>query len=83
MTTVKYTTNDGFILEVFASGYMDWGLRIYRPDKRKILDNPHYLDHHSWGYDDGEEWSEEEWKERLALEADDLISAWDEEEDYD
>lgn len=95
----EHKTEDGWTLQVYSSLYLDWGLRILRPDGSELMDSPHFLSAESYGFspagdltweeaeeaspyvDAWEPWTEKEWKEALANEADELIEAcggWDE-----
>lgn len=81
----SYTTEDGYTLRVFSSLYLSYGLEITKDDK-SLFYSPHALACESWGADyhdewdspleEAVEWTEEQWKERLSHEADDLICAY-------
>ena len=91
MAIAEHTTHDGYTLTVFSSMYLDWGLTITRPDGTELMSNPHCLSSEVYGasppsdmtwdeaIDAGVEfkpWTEKEWTECLASEADELIEAY-------
>lgn len=79
-----------YVIEVFSSMFIDWGLVISRKDEDGNLTQVFYshcaLSSESYGFDweddDGEpldegvEWSEERWKECLESEAYELLEAY-------
>lgn len=85
MTVAQVTTPDGYVIRVFSSMYLDWGLEITRFGKERYY-SPHALSGESYGYDredddgneldEGVEWTPERWREVLLAEADDLIEGF-------
>lgn len=79
-----------YVIEVFSSMYVDWGLAISRKDEdgnlTQVFYSPHALSSESYGFDwedeDGEpfdegvEWGEERWKECLESVAYELLEAY-------
>lgn len=64
--------HDGYVAEVYSSGYLDYGLVIYNKESEEIVFNhPCYLSNESWGADtidacgESQLWDEETWKEHL------------------
>lgn len=85
----EYTTEDGYTLRVFSSMYLDWGLEISKGGV-DVYYSPCALSRECYGlkppadmdWEDAEErglledWTPEDWAERLEQEADDLIEAF-------
>lgn len=79
-----------YVIEVFSSMYVDWGLAISRKDEdgnlTQVFYSPHALSNESYGFDwededgnpldEGVEWGEERWKECLESEAYELLEAF-------
>jgi len=70
---------EGYTLRAFATGYLDWGFEL-RKDRKRLFYSPHFLSSESYGFhwdedtdEPGEDWTDEDWQERLRDEADDLI----------
>ena len=92
----EHKTKDGYTLTVYSTMYLDWGLTITRPDGTELMSNPHCLSCDLYGasppgdmtWDEAmdagvefEPWTDKDWAECLASEADELIEAyggWDE-----
>tara|TARA_R110000824_G_scaffold367264_1_gene556403 strand:+ start:688 stop:1014 length:327 start_codon:yes stop_codon:yes gene_type:complete len=85
----EYTTEEGYTLRVFSSGYLDWGLEISIGGE-DVYYSPCALSRDSYGskapedmeWEEAEEqglleeWTPEDWRERLKQEADDLIESY-------
>lgn len=82
----EHTTEDGFSLRVFSSLYVDYGLEIVDAEGNELYYSPCCLSNESYGahcededgnlLDEGIPWTDEEWKECLASEADDFLEAF-------
>jgi hypothetical protein len=82
----EHTTEDGFTLCVFSACYLDYGLKITDAGGNELFYNPCCLSNESYGahyededgelLDEGIPWTDEEWKECLADEADDHLEAF-------
>lgn len=78
MITVK---NGDYSISVYSGGYMDWGVMCIEVESGEIIfDNPHFLSCESYGHfepEEGEEqakeWSEDDWKECIKDEFDELL----------
>ena len=77
----QHTTTDGYTLEVYDGGYMDYGLQVTK-DGDVLFDSPCYLACDAYGssYPDddddaaeGTPWTDAEWQETLAEQADDIL----------
>ena len=66
-----HLTEDGFHVEAYAGGFLDYGMRVTAPDGSILFDCPHYLGAEDFGADDetGEPWEAERWQEALEVEA--------------
>ena len=81
-----FRTEDGFVIRVFSSMYIDWGLEIKKSGGEDVFYSPSALSNESYGFhwedDDGEpldegiSWTDQEWRETLESEADDFIEAY-------
>ncbi len=86
----SHTTSDGFVIEVYDTIYMSYGIRICYEDE-ELYYNPSSLCCMSYGssacepcaeLDDHDScesrvaWTETDWAESLSYEADDLIEAY-------
>jgi len=79
----EHITEDGYILRVFSTCYMDWGLEVLKPNGDELFYSPHYLSNECYGthtedeegdvLEEGIPWTEKEWEQRLKEEADDLL----------
>lgn len=73
-----YTTEDGYTLTAYGSGYLDYGLRVEKGDSL-VWSNPHFLSCDSYGFHEDEiegtceEWTESDWKDALQQLADEVI----------
>ena len=82
----SFTTDDGFTVRIFSTMYLDWGLEILDPSGESVYYNPHCISSECVGFynedEDGNEleegipWSDNDWNEYLAFEADFLIEAF-------
>lgn len=83
----QHTTEDGYTLLAYASGYLDWGLKVSKDDD-VLFDSPCYLSNDAYGTtlpdddDDAAEgsdaaegtpWTDAEWQATLAEQADDIL----------
>ena len=83
---VQIQTEEGFILRVFSTMYMDWGVELTHVDGAKFYYNPSGLSVESAGVfwedsdgnqlDEGVEWSQEDWLEYLAWDVDCWIETY-------
>ncbi len=81
----QIVTDDGYVLSVRSSMYVDWGLEI-RVRCKEVFYNPHCLSNDSYGcrwtdddgndLDEGIPWTDKEWREHLRAEADALIECF-------
>ena len=39
----SFTTDDGFVLRIFSTLYLDWGLEILDPSGESVYYNPHCI----------------------------------------
>lgn len=66
-----FLTEDGFRVEAYSAGFLDYGMRVTGPDGSVLFDCPFYLSAEGWGADEtGEPWESERWQEALEVEAD-------------
>ena len=86
----EITTKDGYTIRAFSTLYVDWGLEITKEDEtgatRSLYYCPCSLSNESYGFhwededgnefDEGVEWTDEEWQEALRSEADDFLEAY-------
>lgn len=87
---MTYQTKEGITLRVLSTMYVDWGLEITGPDGEELFYSPCALSFESYGskppndmdWDVAEAaglvfepWTDEDWRETLEAEADDLIDA--------
>jgi len=79
----EHTTDDGFNIQVFDSGYIDtWGVRIAALGFELVY-RLNYFCTDSYGFNDPEDdseaeripWTDQEWRECLANEADEILEA--------
>jgi hypothetical protein len=90
-TVASYTTKDGYVLRVFDSMYVDWGLEIIDPNGDEAYYSPSALSIEAYGlkpdndemdYEEAENqdrlipFDEHDWIRCLADEAWDLIEAF-------
>ena len=74
----SYTTEDGYTLTAYGSGYLDYGVRVEKGGEL-VWSNPCFLSCESYGFhlnDDeteGDEWTAEDWADALESLADEVI----------
>ena len=70
----SHKTHDGFNIEVFDGGYMDYGLLLRNKDGEVVFESPCYLNFECYGSNGpNSPWDQYEWSDCLDDEADDII----------
>ena len=81
---VSYRTDNGFLLRVFSTGYVDWGFEVTDPDDNQVFYSPHYLAADTYGFndpdDDVDELDDLDMREQPAVRADGERTPWTERE---
>ena len=82
----SFTTDDGFVVRIFSTMYLDWGLEILAPSGESLYYNPHciasdcvgfyWVDDEGEPLEEGTDWSDEDWQEYLECDADSLIDCF-------
>lgn len=66
----SHTTDDGFVLSVHGSLYVDWGLAIHNKDGDQLFYNPCCLSNESWGSKPSDKYDDWEAAEEASLKGD-------------
>ena len=88
-TMAAHTTEDGYTLRVFSSGYLDWGVELTHcagkgEEVQSLYYSPCGLSSEAAGYtvdedsdsDEGVEWDDAQWDEYLETVVDDYIECY-------
>lgn len=70
----SHTTDDGYSLEVYDGGYMDYGVLLRDQQGQIVFESPSYLNFECYGSNGpNSPWDQSDWCDCLDDEADEII----------